>query len=135
MASVCLQQDGKVWEVREQDLPKVVQGLKNLPPETLLGEPVTTADKVAFRHWHKEAAFFSVGDIILYGKYKNKRGKVVRFSKNNKDQPVVEIEPIPKGRKKNKTMGLFKIWNATKAEEAKVKIDAEKAKEKEEEKL
>jgi len=64
------------------------------------------------------AAFFEVGDIILYGKYKNKKGKVVRFGKNPRGQPTVEIEPIPKGRKKNKTMGLMKIWSLTKKEEA-----------------
>lgn len=73
------------------------------------------AHRVARRH---TAAFFNVGDIILFGKYKNKKGKIVRFGKNDKGQPTVEIEPIPKGRKKNKTMGLMKIWSLTKKEEA-----------------
>lgn len=65
-----------------------------------------------------QAAFFNVGDIILYGKYKNKKGKIISFGKNDKGQPTVEIEPIPKGRKKNKVMGLFKIWNVSKKDEA-----------------
>lgn len=58
----------------------------------------------------KEAAFFEVGDIVLYGKYKNKLGRIVRFGDDGKGNPTVEIEPIPKGRKQNKTFGLFKIW-------------------------
>jgi hypothetical protein len=53
---------------------------------------------------------FSVGDVILFGKYKNKRGRIVTFGTNHKGQATVEIEPIPKGRKKNKELGLYKIW-------------------------
>lgn len=64
------------------------------------------------------AAFFNVGDIILYGKYKNKKGKIIAFSENEKGQPLVEIEPIPKGRKQNKIMGLFKIWNLSVVEKS-----------------
>lgn len=74
------------------------------------------------------AAFFEVGDIILFGKYKNKKGKIVGFSTNPKGQPTVEIEPIPKGRKKNKVIGLFKIWNVSKKEEALAKQQLEKQK-------
>jgi hypothetical protein len=53
---------------------------------------------------------FNVGDVVLYGKYKNKRGRIVSFGRNPKGQLTVEIEPIPRGRKHNKEMGLFKIW-------------------------
>jgi len=73
-------------------------------------------ERVAARHLR--AAFFNVGDIILYGKYKNKKGRIVSFGENDKGQPTVEIEPIPKGRKKNKVMGLFKIWRSTTEKEA-----------------
>ena len=59
-----------------------------------------------------KASYFSVGDIVLYGKYKNKRGKVVVFGKDQWGNPTVEVEPIPKGRKSNKVFGLFKIWRA-----------------------
>lgn len=55
---------------------------------------------------------FDVGDTILYGKYKNKKGKIVSFGTNHKGQATVTIEPIPKGRKKNKELGLFKIWTS-----------------------
>lgn len=58
------------------------------------------------------SGYFNVGDLILYGKYKNKKGRVVRMWTDEKGHPTIEIEPIPKGRKKNKTMGLFKIWHA-----------------------
>lgn len=57
-------------------------------------------------------ALFNVGDIILFGKYKNKKGRILSFGKDEKGNPTVTIEPIPKGRKQNKTFGLFKIWRA-----------------------
>ena len=56
------------------------------------------------------AAYFEPGAIVLYGKYKNHVGKIVAFGKDQWGNPTVEIEPIPKGRKQNKVMGLFKIW-------------------------
>lgn len=58
------------------------------------------------------ASYFEPGTIVLYGKYKNKRGKVVRFAEDKWGNPTVEIEPIPKGRKENKVLGLYKIWRA-----------------------
>lgn len=64
------------------------------------------------------AAYFDVGAIILYGKYKNHRGKVIAFGQDKWGNPTVEIEPIPKGRKQNKIMGLFKIWRADVKEKA-----------------
>lgn len=79
-------------------------------------EPSAATLKIAARY--VKAAFFNVGDIILYGKYKNKKGKIVAFSENEKGQPLVEIEPIPKGRKQNKIMGLFKIWNLSVVEKS-----------------
>lgn len=66
---------------------------------------------------------FKVGDEVLFGKYKNKKGKIVSFGRNPKGQVTVEIEPIPKGRKKNREMGLFKIWTAKQAKaEMKAKL-------------
>lgn len=59
-----------------------------------------------------QAAYFSVGDIVLMGKYKNKRGRIVAFAEDKWGNPTVEVEPIPKGRKQNKVFGLFKIWRA-----------------------
>ena len=53
---------------------------------------------------------FEVGDLIRYGKYKNKKGKIVSFDEDEKGNATVEIEPQPKGKKKNVTMGLYKIW-------------------------
>lgn len=60
--------------------------------------------------FYKKAYSFNVGDVILYGKYKNKKGKILSFGKDPKGNPTITVEPIPKGRKQNKTMGLFKIW-------------------------
>lgn len=73
----------------------------------------------------RKAAYFGVGDIILYGKYKNKKGRIVSFGKDERGVPVVEIEPVPKGRKKNKTMGVFKIWHANPEKRAKTGFVAE----------
>jgi hypothetical protein len=72
--------------------------------------------RVAARHL--VAAYFNVGDIILLGKYKNKRGKIIAFGRDKWGNPTVEVEPIPKGRKQNKVFGLFKIWRADVKEKA-----------------
>jgi DNA topoisomerase IB len=69
----------------------------------------TMAQRVAARRLVADG-YFAVGDEILFGKYKNKRGKVVRFFDDERGVPSVEIEPVPKGRKQNKTLGLYKIW-------------------------
>lgn len=57
-------------------------------------------------------AYFKIGDVVLMGKYKNKRGVVVGFGQDHWGNPTVEIEPTPKGRKQNKILGLYKIWRA-----------------------
>lgn len=66
----------------------------------------------------KQASYFDIGSIVLYGKYKNKRGKVVGFGKDKWGNPTIEVEPIPKGRKQNKIIHLFKIWRADVKEKA-----------------
>lgn len=67
-----------------------------------------SAYRVAARYL--QAAYFNVGAIVLYGKYKNHVGKIVGFGQDKWGNPTVVIEPIPKGRKQNKEIGLFKIW-------------------------
>ena len=59
-----------------------------------------------------KSAYFKIGDVVLMGKYKNMRGTIVGFSRDKWKNPTVEIEPTPKGRKQNKTIGLYKIWRA-----------------------
>lgn len=61
----------------------------------------------------REAAYsgiFKKGDHVLFGKYKNKKGKIVDVYLDDKGHPTIEIQPIPKGRKKNRVMGLYKVW-------------------------
>ena len=89
----------------EQDLVKRISEtwLKGVHAMT------TMAQRVAARRLMADG-YFSVGDEILFGKYKNKRGKVLRFFDDERGVPSVEIEPVPKGRKQNKTIGLYKIW-------------------------
>lgn len=66
----------------------------------------------------KQAGYFNIGDIVLMGKYKNKRGVVKSFGADKWGNPTVEVEPIPKGRKQNKVFGLYKIWRADVKENA-----------------
>jgi len=53
--------------------------------------------------------YFNIGDEILFGKWKNKRGLIIDLFLDPRGIPTVIIEPISKGRKKNVIMGLFKI--------------------------
>jgi hypothetical protein len=55
------------------------------------------------------ASYFNVGDYISFGKFKNKRGKVVKMYLDLRGIPYIEIQPIPKGRKKNRVLGLYTI--------------------------
>ncbi len=68
--------------------------------------PPTTAERVASRYLMAKG-YFNVGDIVLIGKYKNSHGKIVAFGQDKWGNPTVEIEPIPKGRKKNKIIGAL----------------------------
>lgn len=56
--------------------------------------------------------YFSIGDEILYGKWKNKKGKIINIDYDDRGIPVIEVEPIPKGRKANVIIGLYKIRRA-----------------------
>lgn len=56
--------------------------------------------------------YFNVGDIVLFGKWKNKRGLLKAFGQDAHGNPTVIIEPIPKGRKQDVVMGLYKFWRA-----------------------
>lgn len=65
--------------------------------------------RVANRHLAKTFQL-NVGDPILYGKYKNKRGIIKEFKTDEKSgDPIVVIEPDPKGRKQDQELKLFKI--------------------------
>ena len=72
-------------------------------------------------------AYFKIGDVVLMGKYKNKRGAIVGFSIDKWGNPTVEIEPTPKGRKQNKIIGLYKIWRADVKEGVLMKQSSSKA--------
>ena len=60
---------------------------------------------------------FEKGDEVKWGKYKNKSAKIVKIYNDDKDHVAVELEPQPKGRKKNVEMGLYKIWPSVKSDE------------------
>ncbi len=75
------------------------------------------AIRVAARHL-VAAGYFNVGDVVLFGKYKNKRGKIVSFGSDKWGNPTIEVEPVPKGRKENKVFGLYRIWRADVKEKA-----------------
>jgi hypothetical protein len=52
------------------------------------------ADRVAERHL--KAGYLNVGDLILYGKFKNALGRITGFGKNEKGDPTVIIQPVDK---------------------------------------
>lgn len=66
--------------------------------------------------YEKMRNYFDIGDLIVYGKWKNLRGRIVAFGTNDKGFPAIEVEPIPKGRKANKIIELFRIRKAEPAE-------------------
>ena len=78
------------------------------------------ATRVAIRY--VQANYFTPGDVVLYGKYKNQKGIFRSFGSDKWGNPTVEIEPIPKGRKQNKIFGLFRIWRADVKEKALAEI-------------
>ena len=67
-------------------------------------------ESLAVRVAHRYVqAYFKPGQYILYGKFKNKRGKILRIFTDDRGVPRIEIQPVPKGRKKNRIMGLYTI--------------------------
>jgi len=66
--------------------------------------------RVAAQHLAKTFTL-NVGDPVLYGKYKNKKGIIKEFKTGPKGDPIVVIEqvPNPTGRKQPKELKLFKI--------------------------
>lgn len=87
-----------------------------MTPNSLPMYPSVTT-RVAARYM-VAAGYFQTGDVVLMGKYKNKRGRIVGFGSDKWGNPTVEIEPIPKGRKQNKVFGLYRIWRADVKEKA-----------------
>lgn len=85
------------------------------------------ARRVAARFLIAEG-YFRVGDILLYGKYKNKRGILKSFGVDKWGNPTIEVEPIPKGRKQNKIFGLYKVWRADVKEKALAELAKQEAK-------
>lgn len=69
-----------------------------------------SAERIATRFL---TAGFAAGDYILFGKFRNKRGKVIRVFADDRGIPYIEVQPIPKGRKKNRTFGLYTIRKMT----------------------
>jgi hypothetical protein len=57
----------------------------------------------------KTASYFEVGDLITFGKYQNKKGRITGFTSDPKGNPIVIVEPVPKGKKQTKMIPLFRI--------------------------
>lgn len=92
-------QEGLPFEFIAQKVREVRKGLL----------PVASQVRVASQ---KLATYFNVGDYVTYGKFQNKPGKLVRIFTDDRGIPMIEIEPVPKGRKKNRMMGLYRIRHA-----------------------
>lgn len=114
--SICIQNEAGevcVLDVSPEMAPRVQQALSWLPPETVLGD-LSRVEPATRRVASKVASYFAEGDLVLYGKYKNKKGRIIRIFVDEKGHPAIEVEPVPKGRKQNKIIGLYKIWKAPK---------------------
>lgn len=72
--------------------------------------------RIASRFHAAKTFQIDIGTVVLYGKYKNKKGRVVDFKKGPKGDQIVVVEPIPKGRKQNKDLKLFTIRKAPEEE-------------------
>ncbi len=85
---------------------------RGFPREYLLGiETAAGGSAGVLGSRTASTGYFKPGDEVLFGKYKNKRGKILRFFVDERGVPMMEIEPIPKGRKKNRLMGLYNVWH------------------------
>ncbi len=54
--------------------------------------------------------YIQVGQTVLYGKFKNRPALVKKIFKDDRGVIMIELEPVPKGRKKNRIMSLFSVW-------------------------
>jgi hypothetical protein len=70
---------------------------------TTLGEVRRVVCEAAY------AGMFKKGDHVLFGKWKNRKGKIADIYLDDRDRPMIDIEPVTKGRKKTVTMSLYKI--------------------------
>ena len=50
-----------------------------------------------------------VGTPIFFGKYLNKKGLIKEFKENEKGDTIIVVEPVPKGRKQDRDLKLFRI--------------------------
>ena len=70
----------------------------------------TASERVAHRFL---VASFKPGDYILFGKFRNKRARIIRLFNDERGIPYIEVQPIPKGRKSNRIFGLYTIRQMT----------------------
>lgn len=106
-------------------LPKKLYNRKNGKPSKDPGSSKATKGKDSSaglekdlkkkKHWYTKEEKFKAGDKVLYGKYKNKKGTISGFGKDEKGNPTVKIKPIKKDtdqkQKKDQEIGLYKIWD------------------------
>jgi hypothetical protein len=62
--------------------------------------------------------YLNVNDVILYGRWKNHKGRIISFGSDKYGNPIMEVEPVPKGRKQNKIMNVYHVWRADVKEKA-----------------
>jgi len=63
-------------------------------------------------------SYLNVGDVVLYGKFKNAKGRIKSFGKNEKGDPTIEVQPVDADLKPKqgqpKTLTLLKVRKLTK---------------------
>jgi hypothetical protein len=64
-------------------------------------------------HQDSGGSYLNVGDVVLYGKFKNAKGRIKSFGKNEKGDPTIEVQPIDSDFKPKKgqpkTLTLLKV--------------------------
>lgn len=61
----------------------------------------------------RRAGYLNIGDVVLYGKWKNALARILSFGVNEKGDPTIEAQPVDKDgadkKGKPKTLTLLKV--------------------------
>lgn len=107
-----------IGAVVEEHGLKLLSEVPKIPAHECVA-PAVIASRVAARAMKTGRAYFEVGDSISFGKWKNHPGIIRGFSRDKHGNPTVIYDPVPKGRKKTKEQGLYKIWRRPTPNQAK----------------
>lgn len=47
-------------------------------------------------HQDSSGSYLDIGDVVLYGKFKNAMGRIIAFGVNEKGDPTIDVQPVSK---------------------------------------